>query len=127
MLSLFISVAAFAEQGYNTCSTSDGGYVEVTANLGISNKKISGNLVLTNASSNPLQSASIKVVVNYKYQSRQFNDQFVTKYGNLTIYDNRWTGYITRSENIIIEPMGSLPVGSTITSIDVSVNNPICK
>lgn len=127
MLSLFISAAAFAEQGFNTCSVTGGGYVEVTANLGITKNQVSGNIVITNASTTPLQSASISVVVKYKYLSRQSNDQFVTKTGSLPVYNKRWTGYITQSENIIINPMGSLPNGSEITSIDVSVNNPICK
>ncbi|MDE7437336.1 MAG: hypothetical protein K2M93_02520 [Muribaculaceae bacterium] len=135
---LVASVSAFAYEGYGTCKIpGTDSYLEGTAYISNSGSHLSGNLVITNGHSKPLQSASIKVIVNYEWKTSHTSPYDGGKVVNkgrksLTLYDSRWTGNIAGYQSGKVDLSGtlSLPEGAydiKIDSIDVSINNPYCN
>lgn len=137
LLSLVMTMLAYADEGYNTCKISEGEYAEATAYVNISGKgDLSGHLVISNSASRPLQTASIRVTVYYSWKSKEYQDYEgeveVSHDGNVTIYNSRWTGNIAgyQSGSIPLSGRANIPYGgygAKITSIDVSISNPVCR
>lgn len=130
-----MAITCYADEGYGTCSINSSEYVEATAYVNLSNGGLSGTLVLTNHSGTPLQSANIKVTVNYRWTTKEYEayegDVEVEHTGSTTIYNSRWTGNIPifQSERIDLSGRTSIPSNGysrNITSIEVSVDNPVC-
>jgi len=134
---LLMGICAYAYEGYGTCkipNTND--YLEGTAYLDITSRGvISGNLVITNASSRPLQSASITVTVDCEWKEKHHEDYkgMVEKsYSKrITLYNSRWTGTIAGHQSGTIDLSGSIQTfdayGCVITSVNVSISNPYCN
>ena len=138
MIAMMSAIASNAEEGFGTCKiqgTDD--YVEGTAYLSLSGSTLSGNLVISNASRRPLQSASISVSVTYKWkeahQSPYDGGKVVNNYDNtVSVYSSRWTGNIAgyQSGQIQLSKAIRLPQGAydvAISDISVTINNPYCK
>lgn len=135
LMSLFV-MTCFAEEGYSTCKISSSEYVEATAYVNLNKSTLSGNLVITNHATSPLQTASISVVVYYSYSTKEYKayegEVEVTHEGSVTLYNSRWTGLIPnyRSESISLSRDKVIPYSGyngRITSINVSINNAVCK
>lgn len=137
LLSSVIALMAYAEEGYSTCKVSEGEYAEATAYVNISGKgDLSGNLVISNFASRPLQTASIRVTVYYSWKEKENQDYEgeveVSRNSDTTIYNSRWTGNIAgyQSGSIPLSGRANIPYGgygAKITSIDVSISNPVCR
>lgn len=131
-------INTFAYEGYGTCKIQGtDSYLEGTAYISNSLTQLSGNLIITNGHSKPLQSASIKVIVNYEWKTSHTSPydggKVVNKGSNsVTLYNSRWTGNIAGYQSGKIDLNGnlSLPEGAyeyKITSVEVSINNPYCN
>ncbi|MDE6485082.1 MAG: hypothetical protein K2L14_06795 [Duncaniella sp.] len=138
LLAIIYSVCTFAYEGYGTCNvngTSE--YIEGTAYLNLSGSSISGNLVITNSCTRPLQSASINVTVDYSWKQKHtspYDGGTVVNSFNksVTLYNSRWTGNIAGLSSGNITLSGKLSLQSNayaveIESVNVSINNPYCK
>lgn len=138
LMVLVSAMCASAYEGYGTCKisgTTD--YLEGTAYVNMSGAQLSGNLVISNGCVKPLQSASIKVTVNYCWKTSHtspYDGGKVVNTGSksITLYDSRWTGNIAGYQSGDIELSGDLSLPQDaydveITSIDVSISNPYCK
>ncbi len=139
MIAITTVFASKAQEGYSICKISGtNDYVEGTAYLTLSGSTVSGDLVISNSSARPLQTASIKVSVIYTgTATKKVNKGHIIEEEPYTfektaiVYNSRWTGTIPAFQpgKVLLEKSLELPRGAhdvSIKEVFVSINNPCC-